>query len=148
MNCLAFFLTKRLSTSKVSSVSCEQIRVALFFFKIVFDFFLSQHVILNAALLRTHLLRRMIQDLITVCCITFFEHTLCIARCTVCVSYYARCVFLTMHGACFLLCSVSVSYYAQCVFLTMQRVCFLLCIFLRLIMSKHTLFNFLLNTKY
>ena len=35
------------------------------FSKIVFDsFFLSHHVILNAALLRTHLLRRMIQDLI------------------------------------------------------------------------------------
>ena len=84
-------------------------------------------VILNAALLRTHLLRRMIQDLITVCCITFFEHTLCIARCTVCVSYYTQCVFLTMHGVCFLLCSVSVSYYARCVFLTMHSVCFLLC---------------------
>ena len=77
-----------------------------------------------------------------------FEHTLCIARCTVCVSYYTQCVFLTMQCVCFLLCSVSVSYYARCVFLTMQRVCFLLCIFLRLIMSKHTLFNFLLNTKY
>ena len=84
-------------------------------------------VILNAALLRTHLLRRMIQDLITVCCITFFEHTLCIARCTVCVSYYTQCVFLTMHSVCFLLCSVCVSYYAVCVFLTMQCVGFLLC---------------------
>ena len=48
----------------------------------------------------------------TVCCITFFEHTLCIARCTVCVSYYAQCVFLTMHGVCFLLCRGCVSYYA------------------------------------
>ena len=84
-------------------------------------------VILNAALLRTHLLRRMIQDLITVCCITFFEHTLCIARCTVCVSYYTQCVFLTMQCVCFLLCTVCVSYYAVCVFLTMQRVGFLLC---------------------
>ena len=56
-----------------------------------------------------------------------FEHTLCIARCTVCVSYYARCVFLTMHSVCFLLCSVSVSYYARYVFLTMHDVCFLLC---------------------
>ena len=41
-----------------------------------------------------------------------FEHTLCIARCTVCVSYYAVCRFLTMHGVCFLLCRGCVSYYA------------------------------------
>ena len=56
-----------------------------------------------------------------------FEHTLCIARCTVYVSYYAQCVFLTMHGVCFLLCSVCVSYYAVCRFLTMHGVCFVLC---------------------
>ena len=84
-------------------------------------------VILNATILRTHLLRRMIQDLITVCGITFFEHTLCIARCTVCVSYYAVCRFLTMHSVGFLLCTVSVSYYARCVFLTTHGACFLLC---------------------
>ena len=41
---------KNLPTSEieVSSVSCEQIRVALFFFKIVFDSFLPHHVILNS----------------------------------------------------------------------------------------------------
>ena len=54
---------KNLPPSEVSSVSYEQIRVALFFFQNSFWFFLSQHVILNVALLRTHLLRRMIQDL-------------------------------------------------------------------------------------
>ena len=48
-----------------------------------------------------------------------FEHTLCIARCTECVSYYAVCVFLTMQCVC-------VSYYAGGAVLTMQRVCFLL----------------------
>ena len=47
--------------SEVSSVSYEQICV--FFFQTMFDFFLSHCVILNAALLRTHLLRRMFRDL-------------------------------------------------------------------------------------
>ena len=45
-----------------------------------------------------------------------FEHTLCIARCTVCVSYYAVCWFLTMQCVGFLLCTVCVSYYAEGVF--------------------------------
>ena len=84
-------------------------------------------VILNAALLRTHLLRRMIQESYHCMWYNLFEHTLCIARCTVCVSYYAVCRFLTMHGVCFLLCTVCVSYYAEGVFLTMQCVGFLLC---------------------
>ena len=120
MNCLAFFLTKRLSTSKVSSVSCEQIRVALFFFQNSFWFFFitTRHPECCAS---SYALASK-NDSGSYHCMWYnlFEHTLCIARCTVCVSYYAVCRFLTMHGVRFLLCTVCVSYYAEGVFLTMH----------------------------